>query len=152
MCAEFYIEEPVERMSQQKVLRPRLLAAAMYLAYIVAAAGFLFLTATGIRELLGEVQFILWNGFWFGGATISCVGALVKRYRIEIIGHPFLISAFAVYALYLILRIHEAPQVGVVIGIAFTYMAAALGMAGRLIEIYRMIKLSNNIQPRLQDE
>jgi hypothetical protein len=134
-------------MPYNKILRPRPLASLMYFLYMGAGAAVLFLTSTGIRTLLGEFGFIVWNSFLFGGAMISLFGTLVvKRYAIEIVGYPFLLSAMCVYAIYLFTRINESPQPGAVLFLSLVFAAATTGLFGRLIEAGRVVLIQRNFR------
>lgn len=136
-------------MPYRKILRPRPVASAMYLFYMLAGAAFLFLTADGVRTLFGDFLFVVWNTFYFGGATLSLVGSqLAKRYVVEVLGHPFLISALAAYGVYLASLVPTSNQDGTVLGLAFTFIAAGTGLMGRLFEIGRIVWIQSELYRR----
>lgn len=145
--------QPIWRVSSlmpyTKILRPRPVAAFMYFFYMLAGAAFLFLTADGVRKLFGDFLFIVWNTFYFGGAIVSLAGTLlIKRYVIEVIGHPFLISALAAYGVYLMFLVPTSTQDGTVLGLAFTFVAAGTGLLGRLIEVGRIVWIQSDLYRR----
>lgn len=136
-------------MPYTKILRPRPVATLMYVFYMLAGAAFLFLTADGVRRLFGDFLFIVWNTFYFGGAIISMVGSqLIKRYVVEVIGHPFLISALIAYGVYLGWLVPTSTQDGTVLGLAFTFLAAGTSLLGRLIEIGRIVWIQSDLYRR----
>lgn len=136
-------------MPYTKILRPRPVASVMYLFYMCAGAAFLFLTADGVRKLFGDFLFVVWNTFYFGGAVISLIGSqLIKRYVVEVVGHPFLISALAAYGVYLAWLVPTSSQDGTVLGLALTFAAAATGLLGRLIEVGRIVWIQSDLYRR----
>lgn len=136
-------------MPYTKILRPRLIASFMYFFYMCAGAAFLFLTADGVRTLFGEFLFLVWNTFYFGGAAISLIGSqLIKRYVIEVIGYPFLISALAAYGVYLAWLVPKSDQDGTVLGLALTFAAAVTGLLGRLVEVGRIVWIQSDLYRR----
>lgn len=145
------VEKLADLMPYTRILRPRSIAGLMYGLYMGAGGGFLFLTADGIRDLLGVPWFIIWNSFYFGGALLSFFGTVVKRYMVEVVGHPFLISALAVYGVYLFSIIGQSKQDGTVVGLACTFMAAGFGIIGRLIECARVVLIQRDVIRRTRN-
>jgi len=142
-----------EFMPYNKILRPRPLASLMYFLYMGAGAAVLFLTSTGIRTLLGDFGFVVWNSFLFGGSLISLFGTLVvKRYAIEIVGYPFLLSAMGVYAIYLFSRLGSSQQPGAVLFLSLVFAAATTGLVGRLVEAGRVVLIQRNFRRRTANE
>lgn len=144
-------EKLADLMPYTKVLRPRPVAGIMYLFYLCAGGAFLFLTSDGIRQLLGVPGFIIWNSFYFGGALICLFGTIVKRYMVEVCGHPFLVAALAVYGIYLLQLYPGTGQTGTILGLAFTFMAAGSGLIGRLIEAVKVILIQRAVIRRTRN-
>ncbi len=133
-------------MPYTKILRPRAVATIMYLLYMLAGAAFLFLTADGVRKLFGDFLFVVWNTFYFGGSIISLLGSWpVKRYVLEVVGYPFLVAALLAYGVYLAWLVPSSSQDGTILGLAFTFAAAATGLAGRFIEIGRIVVIQSDL-------
>jgi hypothetical protein len=136
-------------MPYTKILRPRPVASVMYLLYMLAGAAFLFLTADGVRALFGDFLFIVWNTFYFGGALLGLIGSqLVKRYVVEVVGHPFLISALIAYGVYLAWLVPTSSQDGTILGLAFTFLAAGVSLLGRSIEVGRIVWIQSDLYRR----
>lgn len=134
------------------ILRPRWLAAITYLAYSMAGFAFMFLSSTGLRELLGEWGFTVWNTMLIGGGIIALVGALGKRHYIELIGIPGVFTGLGVYALYIGSAVKDSDNPGVVVGLASICAGAALGVAGRAYEVFKQTSISSRVGRSIRED
>lgn len=135
-----------------RVLRPRFLMMLTYLLLGAAGASFLFWEPSqGLKVLMGDVQFIVWNTFLMGGALIGIVGAFTKVFRVEIIALPFLGTGLAVYGLVLLPRLEASTSAGTIMGVALVFFAAVTGLIGRGWELIRAILISNKLRRRAHE-
>jgi hypothetical protein len=128
---------------------PRAVLAASYFAYSLAGVFFLFWGLNlGLRELLGW-GFYVWNSFLLIGGLVGSLGAWFKKFRIEIIGTPFLTSSLAVYGGYTFAQVGEASQPGIIAGLASIFLGSALLFLGKGLAIWvHKIRVADAIDRR----
>lgn len=132
---------------------PRSLAIPTYLAFSLAGVFFLFWGPNlGVRGLLGIVGFVIWNSFLILGGAVGMIGAAYGKFRIEIIGVPFLSSALCVYGGSLLPRIMVADNPGVLAGLASVFIGAGLGFLGQGAAIWiQKIRVAGDVDRRSPD-
>jgi hypothetical protein len=136
----------------ESMLRPRWLAASMYALYCVAGLAFLILPSVGLRELLGTVGFYAWNGMLVLGGFVGALSSLKRKFRIELIGVPGVVTGLGVYGIYCGIAATASDNPGVVIGLAAVFLGAAFGAVGRGFEVQRHASIVERISKEIADE
>lgn len=138
-------------MSPRRILRPRALTVIYHLGFLLAGLAFTFwLPTTTVEELLGW-GFYVWNSFFLFGPLIGAVGAFRRKFREELSGIPFTVTALVVYSLALWSRVDTSNSPGATAGVALVFMSAAIGLGGHGWELIRVTRLADEIDRRLKD-
>jgi hypothetical protein len=132
---------------------PRPISIATYLAFLLAGLFFLLWGPNiGIRILLGDIGFVIWNMFLIVGGIVGIIGAAHKKFRVEIIAVPFLSSGLAVYGISLLPRLPDSNAPGVLAGLASVFIGSALGFLGQGFAIwFHKIRVAGDIERREED-
>lgn len=131
---------------------PRPLAIAPYFLFALAGSFFMFWYPTlGLRELLTEWGFIIWNVFLMLGGVFGIIGSSYRQPRIEIIAVPFLSSALAVYGGSLIPILGNAKSPGALAGLSSIFFAGTFTVLGQGWRLWRKTKISGELDRRIGD-
>ena len=132
-----------------RVQQPRPIAVIAYLLFALAGAFFMFWTPSpGMKVLLGETGYYVWNWFLVAGGGFGMAGSSVRNFRVEIIATPFLASAWGAYSLSLLPRMQESPNPGALAGLASVFMGIAFLMLGQMSVLWKRIRTANDIEQR----
>lgn len=113
----------------------------MYLSFSVAALAILFFPAPGVLELLGPNGLYVWNGSMLVGGVMSLFGAsIARKYMIELVGLPLLISSLMVYGITILALIDVSGprEDAVLVFLGCVIIGCALGLVGRTWEIWKV--------------
>lgn len=135
-------------MGFKMLLRPRWVASLTYLFYSIAGIAFLFFPSIGLKELLGDTGFIIWNLMLLLGGSASLLGAAFKSYWFEIIGIPGVVTGLLVYGISIFYLVPNSDSPGVLVGLASIMLAASAGTVGRGWEVLRVTLISSRLTRR----
>lgn len=132
----------------QTILRPRMLALSGYVAYLIGGLIFLGWPVSLIKEETSPGVVIVWHVFLIAGSLICIYGVLKRKVQIEATGIPLIGAALTAYSALLAFANADPSRAGARIGFAFVLTAAAIGLAGRMTELIKVIRIALTVERR----
>lgn len=128
---------------------PRPLSIAPYVLFALAGSFFMFWFPTiGLKQLLGEFGFIVWNGFLMVGGGFGILGAWQRKAQVEIVSTPLLWAALTVYGFSLVPIIETATNPGAVAGIASIFLGAGFLILGLGWQLWKKVRVAGDLDRR----
>lgn len=142
----FLIDRWIPWLKAGDVLRPRWVASAMYLFFTLAAVLFIWFSPLDqLESVMGETNIVLWHLFMLVGSGIALLACITKRPLIEAGALILLITAMLAYA-FVAWTVQYLTGTGW--GNASMFMAIALGLLGRFIEMMRLGNILADLEGR----